>query len=332
MSTMTDAEAAAAPSALAEAARMAGLAPSIHNTQPWHWRVVGSNLELLARRERQLEVTDPTGRLLTVSCGAALHHVTTALAAEGWAAQVHRVPDPARPDLLAVVTLTGRIDVNPRAMRDLQMLRVRHTDRRPVSDVAPTPAAIEDIAAAAGAAGAQLHRLRPDDVIGLAAAAARAQRVETGDPAWQAELAYWAGGTRADGLGVPDDVIPHDPPQTTVPGRYFGHEGRLAVGAGHDGAAVYLILYGDHDTPAGWLRGGEALSAAWVCALEHGLTLLPLSGVVEVASTRQELRRLLSGIGEPYLVLRLGAPDPDEAGPPHTPRLPADQIVEIVRP
>jgi hypothetical protein len=38
---------------------------------------------------------------------------------------------------------------------------------------------------------------------------------------------------------------------------------------------------------------------------------------------------MLANLGEPYLVLRLGSADPDHAGPPHTPRLPAEQVVEI---
>ena len=58
--------------ALAEAARTAGYAPSIHNTQPWRWRVGPTSLQLWAERDRQLAITDPAGRMLTVSCGAAL--------------------------------------------------------------------------------------------------------------------------------------------------------------------------------------------------------------------------------------------------------------------
>lgn len=56
--------------------------------------------------------------------------------------------------------------------------------------------------------------------------------------------------------------------------------------------------------------------------------MLPLSGVVEVEGTRQNLRQLLAGLGFPYLVLRLGIADPAHAAPPHTPRLPAEQVVD----
>jgi nitroreductase len=317
--------------ALAEAAREGGYAPSIHNTQPWRWRVDGSTLELHAVSDRQLAVTDPAGRMLTISCGAALHHVRVALAATGWAVQIDRVPDESDPELLARVTVTGRTDVTPASVRLLQTLRIRHTDRRPVSDTPVDPDVLERLRHTAAAEGSGLHLLRPDDVIELASAAAHAQDVEGFDDAWRAELAYWVGGSAGAGLGVPDAVIPAEPTATTVPGRDFGHGGSLPVGPGHDRAARYAIVYGADDTRVGWLRAGEALSAVWLAAIEESLGLVPLSAVVEVPGTRRVLRRLLADVGEPFLALRLGVPDPDHAGPPHTPRLAADQVVEVVR-
>jgi nitroreductase len=317
--------------ALTQAARAAGYAPSIHNTQPWRWRIDGAVLDLRAVRERQLGVTDPAGRMLAISCGAALHHARVAIAAEGWAATVDRMPDESDPDLLARLTATDHTPVTSESMRLLQTIRVRHTDRRPVADTPIDPPAIETLRRVADAEGAHIHVLRRDDVVTLASEATRAQSLEDMDPSWREELDYWAGGVRESGLGVPANTIPSTPPATTVPGRDFGHGGTLPVGQGHDRSAVYAILYGDEDTPLGWLRGGEALSAVWLAAIEHGLSLLPLSAAVEVDGTRHALRHMLSNLGEPYLVLRLGMADPDHAGPPHTPRLPAEQVIELVR-
>ncbi len=318
-------------SVLAVAARAAGYAPSIHNTQPWRWRS-GETLQLYADRSRQLSETDPQGRLLLLSCGAALHHAVAALAAEGWTVDVARLPDPTEPDLLARIALKDQVGVEPAATRQLRSMSVRRTDRRPVSDQPVPSGAVARVGQAVHAAGARLHVLDRDHVIDLAAAAAQAQAAEAHDPRWRAELEYWAGGRRTHGTGVPSEVIPADPPQTTVPGRDFGVAGSLTVGAGHDGAAVYAILYGDDDTAMSWLRAGEALSAGWLAATDMDLSVLPLSAVVEVTRTRRELRRLLGGIGHPYLALRLGIADPDHAGPPHTPRLPTEQVVEVTEP
>ena len=61
-----------------------------------------------------------------------------------------------------------------------------------------------------------------------------------------------------------------------------------------------------------------------------GVSLVPLSAAIEVDVTRSAIRRRIAGIGEPLLLIRLGHPDPDRAGPPHTPRLQPSQTIEIV--
>jgi nitroreductase len=310
------------------AAQLAGLAPSIHNSQPWRWRVSDHGLDLYLDHRRLLGVTDPDGRLATLSCGAALHHARVALAAEGWQVDVVRLPDPEDPEHLARLTITGPGPAAHDAMRHVQTIRVRHTDRRPTTGTPLASGQLDALVEAVHGQAARLHLLPRDAVLDLAAAVSRAQHTEAGEEAWQAEVAYWTGGTRPTGAGIPDTAIPESPTQTTVPSRDFGHPGSLTVDAQHDTAATFAILYGDQDLPEDWLRAGEALSAAWLTATELGVSVLPLSATVEVPATRATLRRLLSGTGEPYLVLRLGYADPDHPAAPHTPRLPAEQTIE----
>ena len=56
----------------------AAAAPSVHNTQPWRFRVRGQTIDLLADRDRQLQAQDPDGRALLMSCGAALLNLRVA--------------------------------------------------------------------------------------------------------------------------------------------------------------------------------------------------------------------------------------------------------------
>ena len=72
---------------------LATRAPSVHNTQPWRWRVGLDSLHLYADRSLQLSSADPDGRDLILSCGIALHHCVVALAALGWQTKVHRRPN-----------------------------------------------------------------------------------------------------------------------------------------------------------------------------------------------------------------------------------------------
>jgi hypothetical protein len=312
---------------LAMSALTAGFAPSIHNTQPWCWRVSGTTLELRAMYSRQLRIADPTARFLVLSCGAALHHARVALAAEGWQVHVARMPDPGEPSLLASVTVAEPIKMTAAAVHLLQAARVRRTDRRPVSDTRVEPDQIVDLQRIADREHAHLHVLEPRGVSELAKAARRAQQIEQNDAAFANELAYWAGGERND-IGVPDVVIAEKPPQTTVPDRTYSNTGRLAIGPGRDREATYAILYGDNDENEAWLRAGEALSAVWLEAIQRNLTVLPLSSVIEVPETRHTLQRLLANRAEPFLALRIGV-RPDDDGPAPTPRLPTSQTIEI---
>lgn len=314
--------------ALVEAATTAGYAPSIHNTQPWQWRLTDHTLDLHIERDRVLTITDPDSRLATLSCGAALHHARVLLAAQGWHATVIRMPDDGDPDHLALVHVNGHTPVDPPSVLHLRTVPLRHTDRRPVTGAPVGPAELAAITAAVESEGTWLHPLRPEQIIELASAADRAQRSEADQSAWQAELAYWTGGNRPPGTGVPDAAIPDRATSTTVPGRDFGHQGDLPVSAEHDQAAVFVMLYGRADEPLDWLRAGEALSAGWLTATEHGVSILPHSAPIEIVSTRQAMRAMIASVGYPYLVLRLGTIDPAEPGPPHAPRLPADQIIE----
>ncbi|MDT5035132.1 MAG: hypothetical protein QOE03_317 [Micromonosporaceae bacterium] len=322
----TDAQ--AVTHALTAAATAARHAPSIHNTQPWRWRMTNDTLDLYAERSRLLEVTDPATRLATLSLGAALHHARVSLAAQGWQAVVTRLPDPADPDHVARLGVAGRVPVQPESVRLAHTIPLRHTDRRPVTDVPVTPEQQDAITAAVEAEAAWLYVMRPDQVIELASAADYAQRTEAAEPGWQDELAYWTGGVRTAGSGVPAAAIPDSATQTTVPSRDFGHHGDLPVSAGHDRAAVFAVLYGRDDKPLDWLRAGEALSAGWLTATELGVSVLPLSAAIELSGTRRAVQALLADVGRPYLVLRFGSINPQDPEPPHAPRLPIDQIVE----
>jgi nitroreductase len=316
--------------ALYAAAAAAGYAPSIHNTQPWRWRLTGDVIDLYMDRARVLEVTDPDARLATLSCGTALHHARTALAAQGWHGVAERLPDSADPDHVARMCIEGPGPIEPHTLFLAQMIRERHTDRRPVTGAPPAPEALRAIVAAVEAEATRLHLLPPDQVYDLAAVTSHAQGTEAAEVEWQAEMAHWTGGLRTDGLGVPAAAIPQSAPQTTVPARDFGHAGDLTGFEGHDESAILGVLYGAGEDRLDWLRAGEALSAAWLTSTSLGISLLPLSAAVEVATTREAVRQLLAGLGHPYLALRLGTANTEDAGIPRTPRLPADQIIERV--
>ena len=108
---------------------LACLAPSVHNTQPWLWRHQDGVLELQADLRRRLPAEDPRGRNLTLSCGAALHHLQFAARALGWETTVDRLPAGA-PDTVLARIVVSRTVHHAVARGDIDLLRTRCTDRR----------------------------------------------------------------------------------------------------------------------------------------------------------------------------------------------------------
>src|SRR5512133_1000272 len=113
-------------------------APSVHNTQPWRWVYRRGVLELWADRSRQLPALDPDGRSMVLSCGAGLALAVLGFAAAGWRTEVDRLPDPQRPDLLAVIRPVGRVAVDAVTVALAEAAERRHTERRPFR-VEPVP-------------------------------------------------------------------------------------------------------------------------------------------------------------------------------------------------
>ena len=144
----------------------------------------------------------------------------------------------------------------------------------------------------------------------------------TSSPTGPAAPDPWAAASRTP--PSPDSAA-----QTTVPGRDFGHHGDLPISAAHGNAAAFAMLYGPGDEPtrlAARRRG--TVRRAGSPPPNSACRSLPLSATVEVATTRERIRRLLADLGYPQLVLRFGTIDPAGTAPPHTPRLPTEQIIE----
>jgi hypothetical protein len=310
-----------------EIVELACRAPSVHNTQPWIWHATGTRLELHADRSRQLAHSDPEGRNLVLSCGAALHHAQVAAAALGWRVSVERCPDPAQPDLLATLELTpGR--VMPAAQEQLDALRARVTDRRRFTSWPLPLERLERLANEASEWGARVLplvdpevRARADHIM------RRADALQRADAEFGAEAQRWIGAEGAE--GIPDTSIPeYNPHRPAMPSRFLDGDLPDPVGDPSEVVDGLAALSTIDDGPLDWLRCGETLSVLWLGAVRHGLSLLPLSQAVEVPETREELRKeVLGGLGSPQLLVRIGWQEITRAPIPPTPRRPVDDVL-----
>jgi hypothetical protein len=307
---------------------LATRAPSVHNTQPWLWTAHGRLLELRADRRRQLLVVDPTGRDLTVSCGAALHQAEAAAAALGWSATVTRIPDPTDPDLLARMELTPA-PPPANAAETLRIIDARCTDRRRFTSW-PVPderlAQLARIATQAGTRAIALtdvsERFRAERLV------LQATERHRSNDAMMAEQQVWRDRSPVD--GVPSSVVPSRTPGS-APGDRFSDGDLEDMGdrpvEGSDGL---VVVFDTRDEPAAWLRAGEGLSAMWLAASAGGLSVVPLSQVVEVPELRDAFQlQVLGGLAYPLILARIGWQAIGRSELARTPRRPVDDVLRI---
>ena len=287
----------------------ATLAPSVHNTQPWRFVLRPDGFDLLADPSRQLTVLDPTGRLLHLSCGAALVTARTAARALGLAADVELLPDPEWPDLLARLTVSpGAVPDDAELALALAVLH-RHTVRGPFADRPVPDALLQSLARVAEQEGAALRVVRDEaDRLSLAVLLSGADWHEERDPAYRAELARWVRDSAA-GDGIPPRAVQDDPGRgsslrlrdftLTHPEHTSGD-----TPTAEDPAVVVLTSRGDG--PVAWLRAGQALGSVLLHAAAEGVQAQPLGQVVDLPGPRAALARSLGLTGVPQRVLRLG--------------------------
>ncbi|WP_042380421.1 Acg family FMN-binding oxidoreductase [Streptacidiphilus melanogenes] len=302
-------------------------APSMHNTQPWRFRLRPEThtLEIRAALDRELRAEDPDARGLHLSVGAAAFNLRLAVAHHGWEPVLRLLPDPHEPLLLASVRLAGRrpspTSAAATAVDGLydQIWR-RHTSRSPFSP-RPLPGPLwAELLDAALVEGARLHLPDPDETHRLLALTYEAEARTIADQERREESRRWIRSPADSDLGIPPEALgPHDAeghlpmrdfsalhPPSSQPAQPFERHPQLAV------------LATDHDRPADWLRAGLALQHVLLLATRDQVRASLLHQAVEWPDLRWMLRDPRSGPEHVQILIRLGygpegAPTPRRA-------------------
>jgi nitroreductase len=298
-------------------------APSLHNSQPWRFRIRDGGVDVYADRRRNLAVLDPSGRELMISVGAAVFNLRVAIRHQGRVPELRLRPDETRPDLAARVTAGPT--AGPDAVVDALAGAIprRHTNRRPFAPAVVPAAVLDELTAAAHLEGASLHvadPVRRNAILSLTETAERRLRAHG---AYRAELAQWTTPHRRDGI-PPRSFGPPDA-RGALPLRDFG----LAQPIRHQESERFepyptiLVICTEGDSAEQWLRAGQALQRVLLTATIHHLAASPISQPLEIPELRASLTD--TGTGRwPQLILRLGYGQPAAT----TPRRPlADVLV-----
>jgi Nitroreductase family len=308
---------------------LATRAPSVHNTQPWRWRVGSDSLHLYADPELRLPNTDPDGRDLTLSCGIALNHCVVALAALGWQSKIHRLPNPDEPEHLAAV----EVHHQPATEIDITLAAAiprRRTDRRRYSAWHVPANYIALLGARAARTGVMLRQI--ESLPELQRIVEQAVRRHVADLDYLTELTVWSG-RYASLAGVPARNTPESDPTAPLPPRLFAGPvlSQPPDTEPVDDNAVVLALGTKDDSVLARLRAGETTGLMLLSATALGLASCPVTEPLEITETRDAVRREVFGIsGIPQMLLRVGWA-PVNADPlPATPRRPLQEVAEYL--
>ena len=303
----------------------AAAAPSIHNTQPWRFRVAGDDLiEVHGDPDRMLWAADPRGRALHLSCGAALFNLRLAIRAAGAKPLVWPLPDPAgEPTLLASVQLAEGRPADSAERELFESIWHRHTSRAPFAAGLP-PAARGALEQAASAEFVLLRLLPGSDaeLVTRLAAAADKELAENFDH--RVELSRWIGTEGNDGL--PAAALGCQPDRDPAPVRDFGYAAPMTPrpSGRYEALPQLAVLATPRDEPADWLRAGQALQRVLLTATVNGVAASLLYQPVELHDTRQPEEAWWPWPECPQIIIRFGYGPPG----PKTPRRPVTDILD----
>ena len=306
------------------------LAPSIHNSQPWRFRLTGEGVEVVLDASSTPRLVDPVGRWALQSIGALVASLEVAVAARlGQGTQTTFFPDGDAPrpgptaggqgfdgrTLAVVRPVAAGPEVLEERSRLAPALPLRHTTREPLLGGAPTDAEWRSVSEAAGVLP-PIRAVRAGDELGLRllelTALADAKRVD--DPAYLAEVARWI--DRDGRVGIPHAAGGVASADGAFPGRDFSRS--LSGRADWSGEAVFeaspalLVVLGRGDGPREQLLGGYGMQRAMLAATVLGLGTGVLGQALEEEESRAAVGAVVSAeLGEDvavHQVLRLGHP------------------------
>ena len=298
-------------------------APSIHNTQPWRFiaRPGDQVIELHADPARMLRHTDPRGRAVHISCGAALFNLRLAVTCAAAEPVTRLLPEPGDPQLLATLRLTRPHRPCPRDRDLYAAIWQRHTSRAPFTGPPVPPGILAALCEAAALEGAALFPLDQAAAGRVIEVAAAEQQRLCNDPCSLAELATWTGGGRRRD-GIPQQAlwpVARGAPAGPAPGLLLLHPGQFA------GAPQLVALATRGNSRADWLRAGQALQRVLLLATHNGIATCPVTQPLEAREPAQGREASLNG--RIQLVIRLGHGPAGAA----TPRRPVRDVLRIER-
>jgi nitroreductase len=301
--------------------RHAILAPSSHNTQPWKFEITDSEIRFATDQARWLKVADADQRELYISIGCALENLLVAAEHYGYGHQVAYLPDSDDTDTAAIVTLTddGRAaEYRPSSL--FEAISVRHTNHGEFDERAIPEAAKQSLLDLCTEDGLFFDltddaetKHRVDDLI------TRADAIQFSDPAWREELGYWIGRGVFGTSWLMSKVGRLAVTYVNMNKQTARKDSELLMSAPTLG-----VISTHRNDRVSQIQTGQVFERVALLAASMGISVHPMSQILEIPETRKEVAQLLPRDCYPQHTFRLGYAEPERH---HTPRRPLEEVL-----
>jgi hypothetical protein len=293
-----------------ELVRLATLAASSHNTQPWLFRATADSITIHPDRTRRCPVVDPDDAHLYKSLGCAAENLVHAASMQGHVAEVHYE---ASAD--AVVTRLRE----SRGTAPTELSRALGTRQCTKSPYDGSPVALEhraELERAGTGGGVRCLVLTEDaEKAAVSELVERGNRAQLADEAFRRELLAWIRFNPRAALQSGDGLagrVNGQPPLPTVLGRLLAPLVVTASGQAKadrtrlDSSAGVAVFLTTTDRPASWVEAGRAYERFALTADLLGIRSAFVNQPIEVTALRGELAATLGVSDHPQLMVRFG--------------------------
>lgn len=312
-----------------ELMRLASLAASSHNTQPWRFVARDREIRILPDFTRRCPVVDPDDAHLYKSLGCAAENIVHAAAARGARAEVGYDDDLDEVVVRLTPDPTSRETELARAIPERQCTKTRY-DGTPLDDERL------DVLRRAGTHGGvrALVFVTDEDKLAITEFVNRGNRAQLSDPAWRRELLEWIRPNDRAAVAHGDGLAGRTSGQPSVPTWLAPLVLRLVVRprvqaatdtANIESSAGIMVLVSDRHDRAAWVEVGRCYERFALQSTAMGVRNAFINQPIEVPQIRPRFEQWLGlAPGEhAQLMVRFGT------GPqmPYSLRRPLDDVI-----
>jgi hypothetical protein len=308
--------------------RYGAMAPSVHNTQPWEFKIKNNMLQIKLAPSRVLKVGDATTRQSWISLGACVENIVLASKCFGLKAEIdfsELSKGKHSPSIFILFTPTGKADYRP-----INSILSRFSDRSMYKKSPLEKSAMITLIQSNPSKLTQVKVTSDRKVIEkVAQYTAGGLGAAFSNPHFRHELAnliqinskkpigFTAASLRLKGIRalLEPHLVKHGlnkKRQIELEKKRICHCGGMA------------LIFASGDTPLYWFESGRSFEAISLQAVQLGLRTSPTAAVVEAFDFHSDIEKMFNVNARLQAVLRIGV---SKEKPVHTPRLPMSTVI-----